>query len=297
MSTGAQHAQDQSSGTWAAGLWRALRIVAGSPGLVGGLILGQWIAAKLAAMPVVAAVASAIDGYAPGTRPAAYERILAVVVELVIAQPSVAAAMVTSVVSVAILSAIVWTLAAGGVITRYSLATPGVRPSLEAVGGQWLRTLPSVIVQTAWHLLLRAVVVVVAVTAVDSLPQSLGWAVIGITLLLATVALDLARVGAVTGVARPYHPATAARAFMVALRTPSLLVPAGLLALAGWLATGTTLMAGLWALSDPSWLWVARACSAVGLVLGLTRIAFVLGHPARADLVPATEHSDDPDGA
>lgn len=293
MNTGAQPEHDPRSGAWGARLWRALRLVAGGPGLVAALILGQWLAAKLAAIPVVAAVTAAIDGYAPGTRPAAYERMLAVVAELVIAQPSVAAVMVTSVISVAIVSAIVWTLASGGVISRYALARPGARPSLEAVGGQWMRTLPSVIVQTGWHLVLRAVVVVAAVTAVDSLPKSLGWAVIGITLLLATVALDLARVAVVTGVARPYHPATAARAFMVALRTPSLLVPASLLALVGWLATGTTLMAGLWALSDPSWLWVARACTAVGLLSGLTRLAFVLGHPARADLIATPEDSGD----
>ncbi|MEM6991824.1 MAG: hypothetical protein AAF721_15055 [Myxococcota bacterium] len=277
------------------GLATAVRIVVGAPLLWVGIAIAQWLAAKLASVPTIVAVSAAVEGYGPGTRPESVERVLAVVAEVVIAEPSVLAVLVVSVGVAAVVSAIVWTVLSGAVIARYALADVDRAPSRHEVGGRWAATLPAVVVQTLWHWLLRVAAVVAAATAVGSLPDPALAIVTGITLLVSAVALDLARAGVVTEQASRFHPRTAARAFTVALRTPGLLLPAVGLAAAGWLAAGVTAMAALWSLSDPGWLWGARAATAVGLAFVLVRLAFVARHPATADLVKPPERDSEAD--
>jgi len=270
--------------------------VLGAPILFVGTAIAQWAAAWLVAAPVLVAVTAATEGFAPGTRPAAYERILAVVAELVLAEPSVAAVLLASLGVTAMTSAVLWTLLSGGVIARFWLAADD-RPSLEAVGGLWLRRFPSVTVQSLWHFGLRAVVMLAATTAAANLPEVLFWPVIVITLLLCIVALDVVRAGAVRGHGQPFHPRTTWRAFAVALRTPTLALPAALLAAAGLTCSGATVLMALWTLGDPTWLWGARGLSAVTLALGLARVAFVTHHPSLAGLdreeAPSKEAASD----
>lgn len=281
----------------AARLTMAARIVVTAPVLLGVVAMGQWVLAKVLSVPVVAGVSAATEGYAPGTRPEAYERIVANVAELVIAEPSIAATLVVTLLATAIVGWAVWTLLAGAALARYAPAWSGETPTRERVGGTWLATLPGVVTQSLWHLPLRGLALFAVANAVTDLPPSLRFGVIGITLLVTIVALDLARAGVVTGHGQAFHPRTAARAFMVALRTPQLLLPAVGLAALGMACAGATVVFSIWAVTEPGWVWAARGLSLVTLTLGLTRLSLVVGHPALEGLARKTDEGtkDDPD--
>ena len=267
---------------------QAVGRVARAPVLIATIALAQWLLAKLVALPVVAGVEAATEGYAPGIRPAAVERIVAVVAELFIAEPSVASTMVTVVFASAVISFVVWSLLSAGVLARLAPTPDGSAPSLATVGAAALGRLPGVLAQSGWHMLLRAAAILAMFTATGALPGPIPALVIGITTALAIVALDLARAGVVVGDASPYHPRTAWRALITVVRTPALSLPAGAMAALGLACAGSTSLMALWALSDPTWLWGARALSVVTLVLGLVRIAFVAGHPAALALAAAS---------
>jgi len=275
----------------------AARIVVTAPVLLGVVAMGQWVLAKVLSVPVVAGVSAATEGYAPGTRPEAYERIVASVAELIIAEPSIAATVVVTLVATAVVGWAVWSLLAGAALARYAPAWSGETPTREQVGGRWVATLPGVVTQSLWHLPLRGLALFAVATAIADLPDSLRIGVIGITLLVTIVALDLARAGVVTGHGQPFHPRTAARAFMVALRTPQLLLPAVGLAALGLACVGATMVFSIWAASQPGWVWAARGMSLVTLTLGLTRLSLIVGHPALAGLTPKASGDEDGEDA
>lgn len=273
---------------------RTAAIVLGAPGWLVGLALSQWLLAKLAAMPVVAAVTAATEGHAPGSRPEAYERLLAVVAELFVTSPSVAAVAVAMLAVTTVVSTIGWTVLSTAVLARYVAAWRGASVSRDAVASAWARALPGVVVQSLWHWALRAALLWAALLATAELPDEIGWAVTGITLCISIVALDVARAAVVGGIGGTLHPRTAARAFMVALRTPALLLPAAVMAAVGLVVTAGTLWAAIQALWDPSWLWGARALNLAGLVVGLLRLAWVAEHPAVAGVAQPPKPDDDP---
>ncbi|MCA9709055.1 MAG: hypothetical protein KDK70_24635 [Myxococcales bacterium] len=152
--------------------------------------------------------------------------------------PAAAAAMAVTLAASTLISALGWMLLSPLGIARLADRT---RDWAE-VGGRALRTLPAVVVQTLWHGVLRALLVLAVLLTVQPLPGVVAWGLLGLAWVVAGVALDATRVAVVEHDAAPFHVRTAVRGFLYAVRRPRLLLPCSLMSL-GQLAITA---AGLW---------------------------------------------------
>jgi hypothetical protein len=148
------------------------------------------------------------------------------------------------------------------------------------VGATALAGLPSVVVQSIWHAVLRAVLIAAVLMSAQPLPE---WAIavlLGIAWLVASVALDATRVAVVVGDAAPWHVKTAWRGFVRVAKRPWVLA-SGVLLGVGQLLIGAAIvwlaLAGLGAGSA----WAGRALALVSVGLGLWRIGIVVDDAAR----------------
>lgn len=176
-----------------------------------------------------------------------------------------------------LVGALAWTLLVGLVIVRLSGARePG------AIATRFASTLPAVVVQSAWHLLLRGVLVFAVLTAAAGLPQMLAWPLLVLAWSVSIVALDVARVSVVIGDARPYHPRTAAAALLSVVRTPRRFGGPVLLAFAQLLVLACAPYVAVAWLGAPVVPTVVRGLALLAAVLGLWRLATaVVLHEAR----------------
>ncbi|MEM9459754.1 MAG: hypothetical protein AAGF11_36595 [Myxococcota bacterium] len=165
------------------------------------------------------------------------------------------------------LSAVIWLVLAPVVIAR--LSDEG---SWSQVGARALPELPAVLVQTLWHGVLRALLVLAVLLSVQPLPAAVGWSLLGLGWLWCTVALDAARVAVVEHGAAPFHVRSAAQGFVYTIRRPALLLPCALMSLGQWLITATALWLSLAGIVDGT-PWGPRGLAALSVGLGLWRVA------------------------
>jgi hypothetical protein len=193
------------------------------------------------------------------------------VVELLQANPPLATLLAGSTIVTAGLGAVVWMLLSGALITRLH----GERDP-QGIGSAWLASLPRVIVTSGWHLLVRAVVLLVVVVATSTLGSTPLLIALILALLISSGALDVARVHVVLHDAPGYHPKTALRAFGLLLKRPRVLASfAGL-----WLVqigiAGSIAVLGLRGLGSDAMMLGARAAALAGTFIGLWRLAVVV---------------------
>lgn len=176
------------------------------------------------------------------------------------------------------LSAMIWLLLAPVIIAR--LAHEG---SWSQVGSRALRGLPAVLVQTLWHGVLRALLVLAVLLSVQPLPAVVGWGLLGLCWLWCTVALDAARVAVMEQAAAPLHVRSAAQGFVYTIRRPALLLPCALMSLGQLAITVTSLWLALAGMADGT-SWGPRGLAALSVGLGLWRVATMV----------ARQHDDPP---
>ncbi|MCX4240067.1 hypothetical protein [Paraliomyxa miuraensis] len=243
-----------------------LRRLLGAP----GLWLGSWglmLVIAWSAGAHVEVVVSALLGPFDALDP---DAMVFAVIDLMRLHPAAGAGFSMAVLGGTVTSALAWVVLSPLVIARLA----GHR-SAEALGSRALAKVPAVVVQSLWHGLLRAVLMLAVVMAARSLPPLALAIAAGLAWLCAGVALDATRVAVVEHDAAPWHPRTAWRGFVRVLRRPRLLIPGVLLGL-GQLATSATILwVGLAGFGGGS-PWIPRILALVSLGLGLWRIGIVV---------------------
>jgi len=167
-------------------------------------------------------------------------------------------------------SGIAWTVVSPVVIARLA-----GRTGLREVGATALAGLPGVVVQSLWHVVLRAVLVAAVMMSAQPLPKWGIWVLVGVVWLAAGVALDATRVAVVEGDAAPWHVKTAWRGFVRVARRPRVLVPGVLLGVGQVVIGGGIVWGALVGVGSGS-AWVPRVLALVSVGLGLWRIGIVV---------------------
>jgi hypothetical protein len=235
-----------------------------------GLWLGCW--AAVAAMAwVVGACVQFVAAAAVGPFDALdLGRAVFGVLDVLRVHPEVGIAVAMAVAVGSLASTVGWTVVSPLVIAR--LAEP--RGARE-LGGRALAGLPAVIVQSGWHLLMRAALMVAVLLSVRPLPDVVVWVVCGLVWLGAGVALDATRVAVVEHEAAPWHVKTAWQGFVRVVKRPRVLVP-GVVLGAGQLAIGGVIVWMALAELGSGSAWAARGLALFGVGLGLWRVAIVV---------------------
>lgn len=250
--------------------WRVL--VGGLRRLVGApaLWVGCWAALTLVAWGVgVQAqllVAAAVGPFDALDR----TRVLFGVLDVLRTFPELPVGLASAVLTGAIVSMLGWLLVSPVVIGRLA-----GHQGLRDLGSRGLGALPAVAVQSAWHMVLRGVLLAVVLVSAQPLPS---WAVAtlaGVVWLAGGVALDATRVAVIEHGAAPWHVRTAWQGLVRVARRPRVLVP-GIVLGALQLATSVTIVGlALVGLGGGS-VWSARALALVSVGLGLWRVGIVV---------------------
>lgn len=196
-------------------------------------------------------------------------------IALLAKNPEVIASFRSLLVGSGIVTLLFWTLFSAGAITRLNARLPASEVVAAAV-----RNLPGVVVVTLWGLLPRAVLL--GVCGAAAAKASGGWK--GAALLAAVAvlfycvcAVDLARCHVVLHGARRFHPMTAVRAFLQALRRPGVLGASMLMSLGQWATVFLILFLAGKGLGTASAVWWARGLSVLGVFFALARISVAVG--------------------
>jgi hypothetical protein len=252
----------------------ALRRVLSAPGLVIGLILVQLLLGWQLAGAVRATAAASMRGYSwidDG-------HLLHALSELMATHPAVGAALVQSAMTGGLLAIVFWALAYGGVITRLA----GKRPARELAAAS-IAHLPGICAQTVYLGAVRVIPMIGIGAMASKLPALAVLLGLGLTV-LTVVGADIARVHIVLHGGRVWHPKTAVLALRHALKRPKLLAAAGSLAILQLIVPAILGYVVFADLAGAGSIWIARALSALGLLLGLWRIAVVVeAFPPRDD--------------
>ncbi|MCA9651883.1 MAG: hypothetical protein H6712_28745 [Myxococcales bacterium] len=244
------------------GLFRVLR----APGLWLGLWLGVTAVAGLVGIHMRAVVAATLGPFTALD----LDHVLFNTFDVVRDHPALVSELIVSVVGSATLGALVWTLLAPLLIAR--LAQPR---SWSELGGRAFSRLPTVLVQSLWHLPLRLLLLLVVGLSTRTLPPLVTWSALGLAWLVAGVALDATRVAVVEHDAAPWHIRSAWRGLVRAVRRPGLLGPCVLLGIGQLALTATILWLALAGFGHAS-PWPARLLALLGVGLGLWRIAIIV---------------------
>lgn len=242
----------------------AMRRVWAMPGVIVSLWVTQVAIAALVASGVHGAVASSMREHAVLDD----GHLLAYIGQLLFEHPSVAWAVVTAVVTSAVLGLVFWTVVAGGVITRLA----GKRGFLPACG----RWLPAIAVTSLWHLLLRAVILGILFLGLGMLPGSIATPMLVAAMAFFTCSLDVARTHVVLHEARPFHIRTAAEALLQTAQHPKVLLQSLGLSLVQWAFVAGAFYVALAGMDDGSGVIGARLLGLGALLAGLTRLAVVV---------------------
>ncbi len=259
--------------------------VARAPWLVAAVVALHLLLAWTAGAATRSAIGRAMEPYALIDN----SQLLATVLELRGTSPGLLEPIRYLLAGSAAIALAFWTLLAAGILHR--LRAPATLPRLAAAA---VRGLPGVLAVTLWHLLLRAVLLAVAGAAAAPLLEAPGrlWGPVGLLLLaivlaVSICALDLARCDVVLHGGRRFHPATAWRGFLHAVRRPAVLARSMLLSFGQWASTGAVVLAAVAGLHGGPAIWLARVLAMLAIVLGLSRLAVAIGAgPYRAGPVP-----------
>ena len=247
---------------------RALQRVLGRPGLIAALWLFQLAMAAALSLPVRGSIRAVMGDFAlldDGF-------LLANLGHLLADNRGLGPQMLAAALGGWLAGAAGWTVIAGGVITR--LATPGsATEGFFSATGRWL---PAMVATSLWHLLLRIVVLAVAVTATAFLPRLVSVAIVALVVAFLTCTLDIARVQVVLHGAHPFHPKTAARAFVQAVRYPRVLLRSMVLSVLQWGLLGLMAYLAVLGLNDGNGVIAGRILLLPVIALGLWRVAVVV---------------------
>ncbi|MEM7153077.1 MAG: hypothetical protein AAF799_09545 [Myxococcota bacterium] len=208
-------------------------------------------------------------------------RMLFGVVDVLRDHPAVGAGLATSAIASLVLGAITWTLLSPLLIVRLA----GPRPWSE-LGGRALSGLLPVLVQSVWHLLLRALLMAIVVVSVMAAPPIVLWILGPLVWMLCGVAQDATRVAVVEHGAAPWSVRSTVQGLGRVVRRPGLLIPCLLLSLGQVVIMGTILWMALAGLTTGS-LWGVRLLSALSVGLGLWRVATVVEDAAQDATAPS----------
>lgn len=244
-----------------------LRRLLANPGLWIGTWIGLVLGAALVGGLVRAIVASAVVPFGvlhPG-------RVLYGLAEILAEHPAVATTVVVGIVSSAVLSGLAWLL-----LSPLCIARLAGRPWPEAAA-RAMQTLPAILVQSLWHLVLRIVVLLALLLTVQPLPPLVAWPLMAVGWVMMGVALDITRVSVCEHDAAPFHIRSTWRGVVQAVRRPGLTLPCALLSIGQLLLAGGLLWLALVGLESGS-TWLPRLITLVSVGLGLGRIATVVEH-------------------
>jgi len=236
-----------------------------------GLWLGLWALhvalAKALAAPVVASIGAALQPYDFTDRGA----LLPALAELLVAQPPVVVAFAAAWIASWLIGGLLQLALAGGIIRR--LAGPATIAEMAAVSA---RHLPQFVVLGLYCWVPRALVlgfVLADPLEIGAIPRLL---IGGLGLAICAHALDLARARVVLCGGGAYHPRATLVAFSAALSGGRRSLVAVLL----WLVAAGLTVAALATVSRGlgyGWMiWAARSIAALGVGLGLWRIAIAV---------------------
>lgn len=248
---------------------QAIRRVMSAPGLLLLVVIFHLGMAKLISSTVRAALARGLGSF---TIPDGQSLFYALI-EQFINHPGILATWRQLLTISSLLSLILWTALAGGILFRLRQAAP-----TERVAAHTVRFLPAMFAVTLWHLIPRALLLGLAGFLTNLLMKhtALGWPAALVTLSLlfyCTCALDLARASIVLEGALPFSWRTAWNGFVQAARRPKVLAASMLFSLGQWftvVALAVVAISGFAAGYGP---WPARLLSVVGIVLSLARLA------------------------
>ncbi len=249
-----------------------LRRLLGAP----GWWLGAWLG--------VAAIAGVVGAQVQVLAAAAVgpfdvldlERALFGIVDVLRIDRAVGPGLVVTVLAGGLVAGVAWLVLSPLVIARLA----GHRG--RELGAQAVAGLPGVLVQSAWHVLLRGGLMVVVGLSLRPLPDAVGWVSGTLAWLVAGVALDATRVAVVEREAARWHIKTAWRGLVHVVRRPSVLVPGVLLGLGQLATSGAILWLALAGLGTGS-IWAARLLTLVSVGLGLWRLGIVVEDALASD--------------
>lgn len=256
--------------------WAVQRVLS-APGLVLTVIAFHLSLAFLISQSVRTAAGASMGRFAVVSD----GQLLLEIIELLGNNPGIAGSFTTLFMGSWFFGLLFWMLLAGGVIHRLAAPAPASHVASRAV-----RFFPSMLVITIWHLILRAVLLGLALFAVRKLEDTAGVVALIVAVAIffyCICALDLARVNTVLHGGRRFHFRTAWRGYVQAAKSPRVLLPSMFLSLCQWaVVIGIVFLAG-YNVGNDNVVWMARGLSAVGVLLGLTRIAVAVGagRPAR----------------
>ncbi len=242
------------------------RRVATAPGLWIGAWAGMAFVAGLVGLHIRFVVASAVGAFDVLDR----SRVVFSTLDIMRARPAVGSELELSVLAATLSSAILWTVLSPLLIAR--LAGPRTWSEL---GGRALGSLPGVLVQSLWHLLLRAVLLVIAVLCAGLIAESSVPLTFIVVWVLSGVALDAARVAVVEHDAAPFHIRTAWRGFVTLVRRPGMWVPCVGLSLIQLATSALILWLAVRGYGSAS-AWIPRLLALGTVGLGLWRLAIVV---------------------
>ncbi len=243
-----------------------LRRIATAPGLWLSTWIGLVFIAALAGIQMRMMVAAAIEPFDVLDR----GRVLFSLLDVLRAHPELSSHLLVSVLAGAAISGIAWTGLSPLLIARLA----GSRPWSE-LGARATAHLPAVVVQSLWHLLLRAVLMVVVGFSVQALPEMWALGTGLLVWLVAGVALDATRVAVVEHGAPPFHVRSAWRGFVRTIRRPGLLVPCAALAAVQLAVSLGVLWLALRGLGSGT-PWIPRLMALVSVGLGLWRLGIIV---------------------
>lgn len=243
-----------------------LRRLVGAPLLWLTLVVVLAVVAHVAGLRIQMVVATALGPFDVLD----LDRVLFGTADAIRDHTAIAGAVEMALLSSAVLSVIVWTLLSPAIITRLEGRAP-----LAELGGRILSMAAPVVVQSLWHLLLRALVMGALGLLVQPLPPLGYWLVLALGWCLCTAALDVTRVQLVLHDSARWHVRTALSGLRTAATRPTILIPSLLLSALQWGLVALTLWLALRSFGGGS-AWVARLLSGVTVGLGLWRIGVVV---------------------
>lgn len=258
---------------------KALRRVWSAPWLWLGIGMAQLALAAALAVPLRTVLRAAIGPFTITGE----SRLFGALAELVSQNPTIVAAMITSLAGSAALATLIAPLFAGAGIRR--LAGPCAKGEQARAS---VMHYPAALMIGLYGLVLRVLLAFVA-AALGTLHSSLQIAGVVLILSFSTVVVDLARVRVVLEGARGVHPRTFIRAIASVARSPGLWLRSGLIGALHWGLTFAMLLVTVRGL-DTAWSpWAVRGLALIAAFVALWRLATAVEYFATSPKQPVAD--------